>query len=203
MADISTVVSLVPFDIREEKPGLYPGRFYIPASKDNTPSILFVHTGLHFVYLDETRGSVRVKDLSGDIANSIVKDYLSSQLGSDDNARPGLFWLPEEVSLLTLTSKHKDLLEENKRVQKNWFINCCKIADNDWQRYHQHNVISHTQRIMADLIGWRPEEHEWMSPLTTLKTTPCPACGLQTTAAICPNCRCVLDKERVKDLTFA
>jgi hypothetical protein len=79
------------------------------------------------------------------------------------------------------------------------------IADNDWQKYHQHNVISSFQRKAAELIGWTWKEHEWMSPMTTIKSSACPSCGLSVPdgVVICSNCKCVIDSEKFKNLQFA
>jgi hypothetical protein len=52
------------------------------------------------------------------------------------------------------------------------------LADNDWNRYHQHNVVSDFQRKCADFIGWSAAQHEWISPMTTVDGLNCPYCGI-------------------------
>lgn len=185
----STVISLVPFPINEEKPGLFPPRFQIKASDMKTPEILHVSTCGHFVYLDESRGSLRVPDPSDLVARSICEDYIESQLCIDDEARPALFWVPDEVTAEQVLDQFKVEIVRRLLSQKKWFLNICKLADNDWSRYHQHNVISDMQRKCATFIGWTKEAHEWMEPHITMDSITCPYCGVSVSRSIplCPN----------------
>jgi uncharacterized protein YqjF (DUF2071 family) len=47
-----TVVSIVPFKINEQKPGLIPGIFTIEASDGKNPQVLVVQDARHNVYID-------------------------------------------------------------------------------------------------------------------------------------------------------
>lgn len=174
----STVISLVPFEIKAHKPGLYPPHFQIEASDMKTPQVLHVGTAYHFLYMDETRGSIRVPNPSDTVARAIVDDYVNSQLSIDDEARPALFWVPERISVDEVKEKFKVEIFKFLMKQKKWFLNVAMLADNDWSRYHQHNVISSFQRKCADFIGWNSQEHEWMSPQTTMRSSACPFCGI-------------------------
>jgi hypothetical protein len=174
----STVISLVPLDITERKPGLVPSMYHIPASDMKTPSLLKVDTATHFVYMDESRGSLPVKNPSDIVAKSIVDDYCSSQLGIDEEASPALFWVAKDLEIEEVQSRFKIEIMRALIKQKRWFLNVSMMADNDWARYHQHNVISFFQRKVAEIIGWNPKEHEWMAPGTTMKSSPCPYCGI-------------------------
>ena len=205
MALNSTVISFVPFEIREEKPGLLPPRFYIPASDMKIPQLLKVGNAIHYVYLDEGRGNLQVKNPSDIIARSIVEDYKSSQLGIADDAGPAIFWKDKDMSILDIMQECKDEIAILLQAQKMWFLNIAQIAENDWAKYHQHNVISTFQRRAAEIIGWTSTQHAWMSPITTMKSSPCPACGsaVPNGMVICSNCRCVLDPEKYKELQFA
>lgn len=194
-----TVASLVPFEIREEKPGLHPGRFYIPASDMKIPQIIHVETAYHYVYLDQDRKSLRVPDPSDQVAKSIVEDYVSSQLGIDDNSKPAIFWIPDELSAGAILEKHGAEVLLNLKLQKNWMLNVVRIADNDWNRYHQHNVVSEFQRKCAEYIGWKADDHEWMNQPVT-ETVKCKACHSDAPlgAVVCPVCRAILDEEGAK-----
>jgi hypothetical protein len=186
-----TVVSLVPLEINEEKPGLCPPRFRIPASDGETPQIIHVDTAHHFVYLDESRGSLQVKNPSDIIAKSIVEDYKAGQMGVDDECGPAIFWIDKELTLDEVMKDYKVELMKLRLRQRQWLLNICMIADNDWQRYHQHNVISSFQREAAKMIGWDPKDHEWMTPAMTMQegTIKCPYCGLGVPPGLsrCPN----------------
>jgi hypothetical protein len=185
----STVISFVPFEINAHKPGLYPPYFHIEASDTKVPKLLHVGTAYHFLYMDETRGSVRVPNPSDIVARAIVDDYVNSQLSVNDEARPALFWVPERLNLEEVQHKYKVEIFRALLAQKKWFLNVAMLADNDWSRYHQHNVISSFQRKCADFIGWTSQEHEWLGPMTTMKSSSCPFCGISVPEGlpICSN----------------
>jgi len=101
------------------------------------PSLLKVSHARHYVYLDESRGALGVPDTSDQVARSIVEDYIESQLGVDDEARPALFWIPEELKIEQVQEKFKVDIFKRLQIQKKWFLNMVMIADNDWSKYHQ------------------------------------------------------------------
>ena len=200
----STVISFVPFDIGpESKPGLIPPSFFIPKSDMETPSLLKVGTATHHVYLDESRGKLAVKNPSDIVAKSIVEDYVSSQLGVDEDASPALFWVDRNLSVEEVLKDFKIDILKAKLHQKKWFLNVAMLADNDWNRYHQHNVISSFQRKVAEIIGWTHKEHEWMAPMTTMKSKACPFCGsaVPDGVAVCSACHnVVVSDARMKEI---
>lgn len=193
-----TIFSIVPFEIREEKPGLFPPRYIIPKSIDNKPEFIHVATATHFVYLDETRGSLKVPTPSIIVAKSVVEDFITGQLAIDENSQPGLFWLPGKLGEKDLRELYGDLYQMAIAKQLTWMRAICRIADNDWNKYHQHNVVSDFQRSAAVIIGLDPEEHLWMNPNVKLETDRCKFCGTQIMVGImkCPNCNEILDRER-------
>lgn len=200
-----TVVSFVPFPITEEKPGLIPSRFNIEAADANTPRVLYVNEVMYYVYLDETRGSLPVQARADRVAQSIVDDYVQSQIAIDENSRPGIFWVPGRYSAFEVLLNFKDLCKEAQNVQMGWFEKLGRMGDNDWKRYGQHNAISDVQRKAAEMLGWRPEEHEWMGGRTSDTSIRCPACTMLVPkgAIICSSCKCILDPEKHKTLAFA
>lgn len=200
-----TVVSLLPFPLAEFKPGLIPGIYNLPPSDGDVPSILVINEAKHNVYIDETRGSLGVRDASDEVARSIVEDFLAAQLGVSDGCHPGIFWVVGSWDAEEIPSQFGLELMRAKLAQKRWFVEVCKIADNDWNRYHQHNVISDFQRKAAELLGYTKESHEWMAPSLVMSSQKCPACSSVVSAGItiCPNCRCILDKEKYETLEFA
>jgi len=200
-----TVVSLLPFPLAEFKPGLIPGIYNLPASNGEVPSVLVVGDAKHNVYIDETRGSLGVRDASDEVARSIVEDFLAAQLGVGDGCHPGIFWVAGSWTAGEIAQKFSSELLQAKIAQKRWFIEVCKIADNDWNRYHQHNVISDFQRRAAELLGYTKESHEWMAPSLVMASQKCPACASSVAQGItiCPNCRCILDKDKYSKLEFA
>jgi hypothetical protein len=184
-----TVVSFVPFDVKADKPGLYPPYFEIKASDMKTPELLHVGTAYHFTYLDETRGSLRVANPPDTVARAIVDDYIHSQLTATDEAMPALFWVPEKLNALEVKEKFKLEIIKRLESQKKWFTNVAMLADNDWNQYHKHTVVSNFQRKCAQYIGWSSEQHEWLSPMTTIEGSTCPFCGISVSKGlpVCSN----------------
>jgi hypothetical protein len=201
-----TVVSFVPFELIETKPGCYPSTFRIPASDTKIPSVLHVGKTFHGVYLDETRGSLRVENSVETVCESIVRDYTESQLGVSDDSRPGIFWVPGEYTAGEVMMKFKDDCEKAKADNKLWFETCCRIADNDFAKYKQHTVVSSAQRKMAELLGWDPKAHEWMTPKSVMdsKAAKCFACFSvlnNPEQKVCHICKAMLVKD--EELEFA
>lgn len=200
-----TVVSLVPFKIKEFKPGLIPGYFELKESDGKVPSVLVVGDAKHNVYIDDTRGSLGIRDASDEVARSIVEDFKDSQLGISDGISPAIFWVPGSYTAKEIMEKFPSELAAANLSQKRWFIEVCKIADNDWNQTHKHTSISDFQRKAAELLGYTKESHEWMAPSLVMSSQRCPACNSSVSAGIivCPNCRCILDTEKYKTFAFA
>lgn len=192
-----TIISLVPLEINEEKPGLFPPRFHIEESDTRIPQILHVYNATHYVYLDEARGLLQVKDPSDVVARAIVNDFCTSQLGVDDNAGPALWWIDEHINFEDVLEHQRKKIPEMRERQHRWFVNLARTADDDWTRYHKHVVISDFQRKIANLLDLNPDDHEWMTPLALQenRTIACPFCGssIVTGAVICGICHQVIN----------
>lgn|SRR5487761_35766 len=198
----STLISLVPFEISENKPGLFPPRYHISASDMKTPSLLKISRATHYVYLDQSRGSLPVVNPADFVAKAICEDYISSQLGVDDESRPALFWDEDDLNVEQIMIKHKINIVRKLESQKKWFLNVVVMADNDWNKYHQHNMVSSFQRRCADILGWNPNEHEWMAPMTTMESSTCPFCGTLVPKGFsrCGNCKEVVNPRLEKEI---
>lgn len=200
---LCTVVSLMPLELNEEKPGLVPQRFIIPKSDGKIPAVLVVGEARHYVYLDQQRGHLPVRDSPAEVARSLVNDYITSQPRVGPDAHPGLFWVAGEYTADGIQKDYSSELAEAERVQNNWFVEICKMADDDFNKFQQHNVVSDFQRKIAQMIGWTTDQHEWMAASLTQGAKKCPACGTVAKGIVCASCRCVLDPEKYKTLTFA
>jgi hypothetical protein len=202
---VATVVSIVPFPIREEKPGIYPGSFIIPASENDEVVLLVVGESIYHVEIDERR-SITVKCSPNDIARAIVDDYAKSNLAYSviKKAGPGIFWLPGRYTVEQIENNHSDLLEAARMTQKNWFMELIQMADDDWEKTRQHKTISDTQRHAAKSLGM---ERPWLIKLQapTMSTVNCVACQtvISPEAVICPSCNCIIDKEKWEGLNFS
>jgi len=200
--DKATVVSLFPLPITETKPGIYPGRFHIPASQKE-PSLLVVGQSVHYVYVGDDRPQLEIAIPAADMAKSIVDDFVNAQIAVTEYARPGVGWLRGEVTLSELKTKHVSFLSNLRQLHKAWYLELVKMADDDWQRYRKHVVISDLQRLAARDLGYT--DREWTIDPEKLASFSCPACGTSVIpgVAVCPSCRCIIDQEKYKKLTFA
>src|SRR5437016_1403626 len=73
--DKSTVISIYPKEITEEKPTLQPGMFHIEAGSYDKPTILIVGPSVWWKEVDEQQPLLEITISSIQIADSIVKDY--------------------------------------------------------------------------------------------------------------------------------
>lgn len=203
----STVVSIVPFPILETKPGIYPGIFRIPASKNGIPEILVIGDSIYHVEVDENR-TITVTSQSESIARSIVNDYVSSNLAFslEDNAFPGIFWIPGVSDLNSILVTYSERLEQARVSQNNWFTKLVQSADDDWEKTRQHKAISNMSRYAARALNL---DRPWLinipqAPLV-VESVKCVACdsSVSPVAIVCPNCKCILNMEKYKTLQFA
>jgi len=200
--DKSTVVSIYPLLIKEEKPGVYPGRFTIEPS-NGEPSLLVVGQSVHHVDVGEGRPQIEIATPSHEMAKSIVDDFINAQIAISEGAQPGVAWLRGAITLSELKTKHVSLLLQLKTTQKAWYLSLVKMADDDWQRYHKHSVISDIERLAARDLGYT--ERPWLIVTEQLPSSSCSACGtpISTAVIVCPSCRCILKPDEYKKLTFA
>ena len=169
------------------------------------PEILHIGTSVYFLPQyngDEEMPAHVVKVNSREMAESLVKDYLSGQMDVNIDCKPGLSWLPGKISQQDFITKHAELHTNLQKTQLNWFGKLVERADNDWNRYKRHTVISDNQRFAARALGL---DKDWLTPNHAEVPIKCPACltNCMPTAVVCANCRCILDVEKHKKLTFA
>lgn len=156
----ATVVSLMPARICEEKPGLYPGVFIIPPVKDpNDFNILHVGVSHYFVYMDSTRGSLRVPELGSRIARAIVEDYIGAQIAIRDGHAPGIFYVEGLVEKPDIPIKYAEQLEEARANQKRWFQSLIMVGDDTWKKFGIHQSIAEIQRVAAKALK---HEADWV-----------------------------------------
>jgi len=198
----ATVVSLLPIEIREEKSGLYPGRFTIPAAKDGEPAVLVIGESFHYVYLDGDRGQMPIRNPAIQVAEAIVSDFVSACLGAKPDARPGLFCVPGRKTAEEIKLEFPEELEKAHTHQFNWYKELVMIADDDWEKYHRHTAISHIQRVAAKALGLN---RLWLEVVAAVPPVTCPLCQSQVAggAITCPNCKWVFDKEKYAQLELA
>jgi hypothetical protein len=201
--DKSTVFSIVPYRVKEFRPGLYPGSFDIPPCYDDSkPNALIVGASEHIMHVADQKPT-RIVTPSFVIAQSIVQDFLDGQLWTTPEAHPGITWMQGKISVENFLTSHKDLFAKMRSIQKSWYVNIVKKTNDEWTKYHNSRVVSDQARFAAKVLGLEPE---WLEAETVGFTfSKCPACGTanNSTNAVCTNCRCVLNEDKFKSLKFA
>jgi hypothetical protein len=193
-----TVVSILPFAIREDMPHIHPNLYTMdPAPKDGF-STLVIKDGLDRVYAGDGKHVERIV-LAKEIADNLVRMSTSSQMGVGENAAPGLFVLEGKVSPEAIKTNHSDKLKEAQVRQRNWYKNLLRDADDMWTKYHQHRMISDVHRFACTALG---QQREWNVIIDTDNGPQfCPACGgtlPSATVTKCLHCQTVIKPEEHK-----
>lgn len=196
-----TVVSLLPFELKEDKPMMLPSTFTVPAASEDGHKlgILHVKEGIHYIpnpLIDEGKPGSSIKQITtpAEMARSICEDYNNAHVALDEDAAPGLFWVPGKLSQKDIEKFYKKKLESNRKRQKNWFYNLCMMADSDWEKNHDMRAVSDLQRAAARSLGLNKEWVEFRyEPMVK-----CPYCNSNVSpeASICGSCKEIINKDK-------
>lgn len=211
----STIVNLMPFDIVETKPGQFPSLYVFKKAEKGDLTVTVIGEA-HFQelvpYGDAKTPPRVVEILSAKVAKSIVDDHIAANLAisyeliespyGDAQALPGIFWLEGSWDKDSVKKNHSSVIKLKEYGMKKWFGNLVKIGDDDWKRYGRHNVISDLQRSACTYLGL---ERPWNFDPIESEVKLCPACATTVSpfAAICQNCRCIVNQEKYAKLQFA
>ena len=207
MIDISTVVSILPIDITETKPGLIPGEFKFHAVEPGDIFLLPIPRCHHPVYLDDSRPSLLVPDPSDEVAASIANDYKqASLLYTQGKSEPGLDWVVGGFTNSVLDKeefkdKHSHILKRMEKLQTNWFEAMVKDADDVWAQERRHIFISDLSRLAAVRLGLN--EKEWLiREQIEQAQTRCKFCYeiIHQKARICSSCHADLTMDTYRNV---
>jgi len=202
--DKSTVVSIFPLAIDETKPTIQPGRFQIPAGSYAKPSLLTVGSSSWWKELSDQEPILEIPVSSIQVADSIVTDYCNGLLGCDmGENRPGIFFIPGEITLLDLMKDKKPLLDKAKANQTKWYASLIRLADAQWARSAGNPMaIWDVMRLAAKELN---VDKPWIKDFEMSALVNCVACGAlrNPTYPICQACHTVVDKELAKKIGIA
>jgi hypothetical protein len=198
----ATIVSFCPFEINRGYPGMLPASYKIPASDLKTPTVVYISDAKDYYYADEARGYITIPRVGPAVAAAIVDDYINDQPLKDVNAVPAV-WKYDEYKTLEEILKDKELITNRLEKQRAWFQAICKMADNDWSKYHHHSVISTFHLTAARALNLNSSNHEWMDIESNISVK-CVACqsSISSKAIICPHCRFIVNEVEYKKLNF-
>jgi len=201
--DRSTIVSIFPIDLDENKCTIEPPNYKVPRGSFDKPSLLVVGSASWWRELDDEQPLLEIPVSSIQVADSVVKDYCNGILMCDmDTRMPGLFFVPGEFDLNAIKTKYKMLLEAADRKQKEWFRALINLADVAWNRTQGNPLsVSDLQRMAAEEMNVKGKP--WMANYSMEVTlSNCPACGtlVNTKYPMCSNCKAVINEEAFKAL---
>jgi len=194
--DKCTIFSIYGKTIEERKPTIQPGYFVIPAGSYEAPSRLVVGSSSWWREVNLDEPLLEIPHGSVQIAESVVRDYVIGLLARANDAQPGLFWVPGEMTVKQLKAEHPHILEKAKIMQDKWYEALVKLADIGWSRTNGNPLsINDDMRMAANAL--RLTQKEWMQDFKMMETVACIACGQARNPKfpICPNCKTVVDKE--------
>lgn len=207
-----TLISTLPRPLGEEKPGMFPSFYKIPAALDkNSLGILHIGDAYYneLIPYGDSKAPPRRIDVSAErVAEGLIFDFISAVLGTnfepDDNGvirKPGLFWIGGVLYEKEIKKDFNHKIIEATRCTEAWFKSLVKIADDDWQKFRQHKMITEWQRTACKWLGIN---REWNFDAITASST-CPACMqvVSPMAIVCNHCKCILKPEEYKKLQFA
>lgn len=205
--DVSTVISILPVEIDDSKPGLIPTQYRIKSVKDpmNDFAILHVFRARFPVYLDENRPALVVPAPSDTVAESICRDYKSSMSYVEPGvSEPGIFWERGFFDEDAVEMKLDKELNHARKMQLEWFRRLVEVADDDWNRYHIRRMITTLQRHAAKVLKIEKEWAGMVSNEPSMKFTNCKFCRaeIHPDAIICRYCTGVLDVKKAEQAGF-
>jgi hypothetical protein len=203
-----SLISTLPFRLEERKPGLIPEYYEIlPAPKDGI-SVTGISDGHHNMLVplsDDKTPPIRIIDLGEKIAEAIIQDYTLASLGIDYTpheetgaiAVPGFFWVEGNIVPSIAMKVHESKIKSAINNTKRWFERLVKIADDDWQRYHQFKMITDLQRSACKYLSL---EREWNFDVFKNQMSLCWSCksSVHPEAITCSSCRAILNMEEYK-----
>ncbi|MHA2376731.1 MAG: hypothetical protein ACXAB9_11230 [Candidatus Thorarchaeota archaeon] len=209
-----TLVSIMPWAIREKKPGLNPGEFMLPPGSVKEPA-LFVIKKAQIRMMDQDYRFYAMDIPLDKVAADVVNCYNQALVGFEHEvAVPGFFWVEgayeddedmkaegAQTALEKLKKDHYKTILDAEKKMITWFQRLVRMADDDWAVLPQHQQISDIQRTAAKYVN---VERPWLSTDVS-ESKRCPACMsiVQSAAAVCFACKAILDITKYEKMKFA
>ena len=197
----STIVSALPFDLAESKPS-YREKFIIKGVGDGEEdfALTLIEDTTYTLIVDQYSENIEIPVSSQEVAEALCRDYVGALLGATERVYPCLFMIPEELTEVDIMNNHKELLDRKMKQHSEWLKHVVRTADADWGKFKSQMLVSELQKFAARKLGL---EREWMNTYNAGQN--CPACFAPyfVGQALCRECKCVLDPEKIASLTFA
>ena len=195
--DKTTIVSIAPFDIKENILTIQPGHFLIPKGTLENPSLTVVGPSSWWKEDVDTGQFLEIVVSSVLIGKALVEDYISSMNGvTMGSTQPGVFHIPGEITDVDKVKKdYKAVLQRMNLLQNSWYAFLVKQADSLWARGGQNPLaIDDQSRTAARILQI---DRPWVRDFQTVQNVNCVACGnlRNPQFPICPSCKMIVDKD--------
>jgi hypothetical protein len=117
------------------------------------------------------------------------------------DTKPGLFFLPGNLTIKDIREKHLFDLVKAKANQDRWFMALVKMGDTLWARTGGNPLcIADDMRMAAEHLGLKGKD--WMKDMTMMEQVKCVACGSPRNPdyPVCSVCKAVTDPKRAEEL---
>ena len=200
--DKVTIFSIFPKTIDETKITLFPSHYVIPAGTVENPGRLVIGAASWWKEIFESNQLIEIIENAEDVARAIINDYSNNLFGSDEDARPGIFTIPEEIETEAAKKKYSVLFAEALRKQRNYYLKQVNFADQIWSKQQNPAMIGEPMRLAAQELGL---DKEWATTYIQAAMSKCPACGVlrDTNFPVCASCNRVVDAAKYEKLGFA
>lgn len=197
-----TMVNIYGKQLDEQKAGLYPGNFLIPAGDEKNPGLLVINESVHYLEQFGERPDVTIETNAKKVANSIVEDWVVARPEVIRGvAEPGLFYVEGALSKEEVLKKHATELALAVKKQIAWFKRLVERADEAWARHPgQHMAIMDDSKMACDRLG---VSRPWNIDVTAFKNEICKYCmtPVHPAAIICSVCKQILKPELMPNVT--
>jgi hypothetical protein len=206
----ATIISLLPFDLVELKPGLNPNEYTINKAVGDKFGLTIIPNDIYYLInpdpLADAKNTrnIKVPVPAIELARGIINDYISALLAvNPPEAIPGLIAVRGDYTdRKEIVSKFMKEISIARTAQNKWFENLVFIADDLWSKTKSPISISDLQRSAAKWLGIT---RDWVSPIPQELIEKCPICknAINPGALKCVVCNTVLNKKAYEEALAA
>jgi len=199
--DKTTIFSIYPMEIKEEKITSFPSFFVIPPGTFDKPSRLVVGGSSWWKEIHDSNQLLEIPIYSSAVAKSVVDDYVNSLLAYTPYAHPGLFYIPGDVTVERAKKEYTSAFVEADRKQRAYYKALVDMADVMWSSTSKNpRSISSIMRLAAHEL--KMETKEWLANEQAVAYTSCPACGSahNPNFPVCMSCKTIVYPDKYKAL---
>lgn len=197
----ATIVSLLPYDLVEVKPGLNPRSYRIKKAIGDVFGITHILDNVFYQVNPDPLSDakdvhlIKVPVPAIEIAQSLISDYVGALLAVDPpDAAPGLMVLVGDLDRKDIAIEHAESLQSLYRIQNAWLSNLVMIADDTWAKTKSPIGISDLQREACRMLEYK---RDWLNPLPDEILEKCPICksAINPGALKCLHCQTILNQK--------